>query len=106
MENYFEIIHTKYTKSSIFISVIAHDWDFQHDFSSPHFPQSNGLVERFIQTVKRSMKKAHETKNDPFLSLHPIVVREAKVQIKVHNKTSGDLRRSLCHKEVTIESIS
>ena len=47
----------------------ADKWDFQHDFSSPHFPQSNGLVERSIQTVKRSMKKAHETQNDPFLSL-------------------------------------
>ena len=58
----------------------VHDWDFQHDFSSPNFPQSNRLVERFIQTVKPSMKKAHETKNDPFLSLLPIIVSEAKVQ--------------------------
>ena len=47
----------------------AREWDFQHDYSSPHFPQSNGLVERSIQTVKRSMKKAREAKSDPFLSL-------------------------------------
>lgn len=33
-------------------------WGFTHVTSSPHFPQSNGFVERTIQTVKRTMKKA------------------------------------------------
>lgn len=41
---------------------------YQSALGECNFPQWNGL-ERSIQTVKRSKKKAHETKNDPFLSL-------------------------------------
>ena len=33
-------------------------WEFVHDTSSPNFLQSNGQVERTIQTVKRTLKKA------------------------------------------------
>ena len=44
-------------------------WDFSHMFSSPFFPQSNGLVERTIQTVKRTMKKAHDANQDIYLAL-------------------------------------
>ena len=48
----------------------AKTWDFDHtDTSSPHFPQSNGLVERTIQTVKRTLKKAHESGQDVYLAL-------------------------------------
>lgn len=45
------------------------EWDFSHDNSSPHFPQSNGLVERTIQTVKRAIKKAHSSGKDIYLAL-------------------------------------
>ena len=34
-------------------SVFAKNYQFQHVTSSPRFPQSNGLVERTIQTVKK-----------------------------------------------------
>ena len=44
-------------------------WDFKHSKSSPHYPQSNGLVERSIQTVKQVLKKAKDAKEDPYLSL-------------------------------------
>ena len=44
-------------------------WDFERDTSSPHFPQSNGLVERQVQTVKRTLKKAHESGQDVDLAL-------------------------------------
>ena len=37
--------------------------------SSPHFPESNGLVERKIQTVKKMLKKAHESDEDIYLAL-------------------------------------
>ena len=44
-------------------------WDFVHDTSSPKFPQSNGQVERTIQTVKRTLKKAAASHQDPYLAL-------------------------------------
>ena len=37
--------------------------------SSPHFSQSNGFVERAIQTVKKSLKKAHDGNEDLYLTL-------------------------------------
>ena len=47
----------------------AKEWDFSHVTSSPHFPQSNGFVERAIQTVKKSLKKAHDGNEDPYLTM-------------------------------------
>ena len=47
-------------------------WDFQHTTSSPHYPQSNGFIERTVQTVKNCLKKAKAQKQNPqlaFLSL-------------------------------------
>ena len=45
------------------------DWDFVHDSSSPHFPQSNGMVECTVQTIKKSLKKVHEANEDVYLAL-------------------------------------
>ena len=45
------------------------DWNFKHVTSSPEFPQSNGLVERAIQTIKKTMKKCSEDRSDPYLAL-------------------------------------
>lgn len=45
------------------------NWDFQQQMLSPEYPRSNGLVERKIQTVKRTLKKANESNDDPYLSL-------------------------------------
>ena len=36
---------------------------------SPHFHQSSGLVERSIQTVKRTLKKAKLANEDGYLSI-------------------------------------
>ena len=47
----------------------ARNWEFEHTTSSPGFPQSNGQVERCIQTVKRLLKKAELAREDPFLAL-------------------------------------
>ena len=45
------------------------DWDFIHDSSSPHFPQSNGIVECTVQIIKNTLKKAHEANEDVYLAL-------------------------------------
>ena len=33
-------------------------WDFKYQTVTPHYHQSNGLVERSIQAVKQTLKKA------------------------------------------------
>ena len=38
----------------------AKSWDFKIVTSSPTYPQSNGLVERNVQSIKRLLKKAHD----------------------------------------------
>ncbi len=50
---------TQFTKS----------WGFKHQTSSPMYPQSNGLAERTVQTVKNLLKKAKASNQDPYLSL-------------------------------------
>ena len=47
----------------------AKDWGFELATSSPHYPRSNGLSERYVQTVKQLLRKAHEEGKDPFLAL-------------------------------------
>jgi len=41
------------------------NWEFEHVTSSPTYPRSNGMAERFVGTVKSLLKKA----SDPYLSL-------------------------------------
>ena len=36
----------------------ANDWNFDLVWSCPRYPQSNGMVERSVQTVKMLLKKA------------------------------------------------
>ena len=43
-------------------------WDFAHD-TSPHYPKSNGLVERTVQAVKKTLKKTFKQDEDLYLAL-------------------------------------
>ena len=47
----------------------AKSWGFDHDFSGPEYPQSNGMVERTIQTVKKTLRKAKLSNNDLYLAI-------------------------------------
>lgn len=47
----------------------AKRWNFKAETSSPRFPQSNGMVERHLQTVKHMLNKAEYEGRDPFLTL-------------------------------------
>ena len=45
--------------SSYGFATFAKQWDFKHVTSSPTYPQSNGMAERTVQTVKNLIKKKH-----------------------------------------------
>lgn len=47
----------------------SQEWEFKHITSSPRYPQSNGQVERTIQTVKKSLKKCFDDNRDIYLAL-------------------------------------
>ena len=47
----------------------SREWEFQHVTSSPRYPQSNGLAERSVQTVKSVLRKAEHSGQDPYLGL-------------------------------------
>ena len=46
--------------------IFANDWNFQRGTSSGLYPQSNSLVERNIQTVKCTLKKAMKINQNSF----------------------------------------
>lgn len=51
------------------IREFAKEWGFNHDTSSPHWPRSNGMVERHVQTIKNIFKKMENDDRDPYLAL-------------------------------------
>ena len=78
---------SKYGKSEVIITgngpeftanafkTFSKQWDFKHITSSPHYCKSNGQIERAIQTIKKSIKKASKRSDDPYLAL--LTVRTA-----------------------------
>ena len=42
-------------------------WGIDHVTSSPLYPQSNGFIERSVQTVKKLLRKAEASGQDPYL---------------------------------------
>ena len=44
-------------------------YQFDHQPSSPHYPQSNGKMEKVVQTVKNLLHKSKAEKQDFYLSL-------------------------------------
>ncbi|CAB3251398.1 unnamed protein product [Arctia plantaginis] len=55
--------------SSLAFSDFARNWKFRHVTSSPRYPQSNGQVERSIQTIKQIIRKTAYDQSDFNLAL-------------------------------------
>jgi len=55
--------------NSIEFREFVKNYEFQHVTSSPYYAQSNGKIERSVQTAKKLMKKASVDNSDPFLAL-------------------------------------
>ena len=55
--------------SSLEFQPFAKQYQFHHVTSLPRFPQSNGLVERTVQTAKKLLNKAYEDNKDPYLEI-------------------------------------
>ena len=51
------------------LAQFSKEWNFNIITSSPHFPQSNGLAERHVQTVKNIIRKAKDSGSDVSLAL-------------------------------------
>ena len=49
--------------------VFCTKYGIEHVTSSPLFPQSNGFIERTVQTIKRMFTKAKEANSDPHLAM-------------------------------------
>ncbi|XP_063590442.1 uncharacterized protein K02A2.6-like [Penaeus indicus] len=67
-ENDYLIIADYYSNSEEF-ATFASNWELEHITSSPHYPQSNGFIERIIQTVKNTLDKAKRSNKDPDMAL-------------------------------------
>ena len=55
--------------SSTAFHEFSHSYGFTHVTSSPLYPQSNGLSERTVQTVKNVLQKCKESGQDPHLAM-------------------------------------
>ncbi|CAC5417870.1 unnamed protein product [Mytilus coruscus] len=47
----------------------AESWGFTHTVSSPHYQQSIGLAERFVQSVKKMLSKSKQDGKDPYIAM-------------------------------------
>ena len=54
---------------SFIFQKFSEDYQFSHITSSPMYPQGNSQVEKGVQTIKILLKKAVESKEDPYLVL-------------------------------------
>ena len=69
----------------------AKAWGFTINITSPNFPQSNGLIERNVQTIKRLIKKAKESSNT---SIDLVLLEYRNTPISGMNLTPAQLLMS------------
>jgi len=69
------------------------DWCFDIVTSSPHHHQSNGLAERYVQTVKQFLRKCEQSQFDVYHSL--LVYRETPLSGCLYSPAEMPFRRNL-----------
>ncbi|XP_055916267.1 uncharacterized protein LOC129949066 [Eupeodes corollae] len=78
------------------ISLHCNLWGIDHVTSSPYFPRSNGLAERSVQTIKKLLKKCHETNSDLYVALlHYRTTRKGNINSPSELLMSRQLRTKL-----------
>lgn len=78
---------------SVLFKSFCNEWDFIHKTSSPYHAQSNGLVERTIQTIKNTIKKCEETKSDPLIAF--LELRNTPLYNDINSPAQIHYQRSL-----------
>ena len=56
-----EVVADNMPFGSLQLADFAKSWGFNVTTSSPHYPRSNGMAERYVQTVKQFLKKANDS---------------------------------------------
>ena len=64
-----EVVSDNMPFQSVEFLTFAKAWVIKTTTSSPTHSQSNGQAERYVQTVKNMLNKAHEQNQDPYLAL-------------------------------------
>ncbi len=73
--------------SRVEFKAFAKAWDFNHQTSSPYFPQSNGQAENAVKIMKNIIMKVESTGDDLNQALHQ-VYRSAPLE---HGKSPAEL---------------
>lgn len=81
----------------------ASEWEFEVSTSSPRYPQSNGMSERAIQTIKNLLRKACEDGNDPYIVL--LEYRNTPISGLKESPAQLFMSRMLKSKLPTVESL-
>ncbi|KAJ8895860.1 hypothetical protein PR048_001200, partial [Dryococelus australis] len=69
-------------------------WNFIHQTSSPHYPQSNGMFEHHVQTVKKTLKKVIQDQKDVSVALlelrnTPVIQGHSPAQLLMGRRLRG-----------------
>lgn len=81
----------------------ASEWGFEISTSSPRYPQSNGMSERAIQTIKNLLRKACADGNDPYIAL--LEYRNTPISGLKESPAQLLMSRMLKSKLPTVESL-
>ena len=98
-----EVVAENMPFSSKAFCKFASEWGFKVSTSSPRYPQSNGMSERAIQTIKNLLKKACEDGNDPYIAL--LEYRNTPISGLKESPAQLLMSRMLKSKLPTVESL-